>query len=104
MQAIGQSATEVGTSTDSKYRQIVRQKIVHLLAIWALVYVGVEVTIGGEAIASVLLIWEIEPGITGWTVTYIIRQRGGGPSSGYVSAGFFGGMSSQLYLSLVFIF
>ena len=36
-------------------------------------YVGVEVTIGG------------------WTITYIINQRDGGPSSGYISTGFFGG-------------
>lgn len=28
----------------------------------------------------------------GWIVTFIIRVRNGGPSSGYISAGFFGGM------------
>jgi hypothetical protein len=27
----------------------------------------------------------------GWIVTFIIQIRGGGPSSGYISAGFFGG-------------
>jgi fucose permease len=46
---------------------------VHLLAFFILVYVGVEVTIGG------------------WIVTYIIDVRGGDASSGYISAGFFGG-------------
>ncbi|TDL22800.1 MFS general substrate transporter [Rickenella mellea] len=75
LQAIGEAPAEVGTSNDSKYRQIMRQKVVHLLAIWALVYVGVEVTIGG------------------WTVTYIIRDRGGGPAAGYISSGFFGGLT-----------
>jgi fucose permease len=49
-------------------------KVVHLLALFILVYVGVEVTIGG------------------WIVTFIIDVRGGGPSSGYISAGFFGGL------------
>ncbi|KAJ7772039.1 MFS general substrate transporter, partial [Mycena maculata] len=49
-------------------------KTVHLLAFFALVYVGVEVTIGG------------------WIVTFIIDVKGGGPSSGYISSGFFGGM------------
>ncbi|KAJ3530014.1 hypothetical protein NM688_g7772 [Phlebia brevispora] len=29
----------------------------------------------------------------GWTVTYIINVRGGGSSSGYVSSGFFGGLT-----------
>lgn len=28
---------------------------------------------------------------TGWIVTYVIQLRGGGPSSGYISSGFFGG-------------
>lgn len=27
----------------------------------------------------------------GWIVTFIIDVRGGGPSSGYISSGFFGG-------------
>jgi len=31
----------------SKYQQIIRLKAVHLLAVWALIYVGVEVTLGG---------------------------------------------------------
>ena len=32
--------------------------------------------------------------IAGWTVTYIIQRRGGGPSAGYISSGFFGGKST----------
>lgn len=31
--------------------------------------------------------WMLE----GWIVTFIIRERSGGPSSGYISSGFFGG-------------
>lgn len=27
----------------------------------------------------------------GWTVTYIIDERGGGPSAGYIASGFWGG-------------
>ncbi len=34
-------------------------------------------------------------GMLGWTVTYIIQDRGGGPSAGYISSGFFGGMCSD---------
>ncbi|KAJ7269868.1 major facilitator superfamily domain-containing protein [Mycena rebaudengoi] len=70
----GVAAGEKGTSEHSKFRQILSHKTVHLLAFFILVYVGVEVTIGG------------------WIVTFIIEERGGGPSSGYVSAGFFGGL------------
>jgi hypothetical protein len=29
---------------------------------------------------------------TGWIVTFIINERGGGPASGYISSGFFGGL------------
>jgi fucose permease len=35
----------------------------------------------------------IEVTLGGWIVTYIINVRGGGPSSGYVSSGFFGGLT-----------
>jgi fucose permease len=74
--SVGEAAGETGTSEHSTFRQILSLKTVHLLAFFILVYVGVEVTIGG------------------WIVTYIIDVRGGGPSSGYVSAGFFGGTES----------
>ncbi|EJD07346.1 MFS general substrate transporter [Fomitiporia mediterranea MF3/22] len=60
------AATEQGTSEDSKYKQIMTQKVVHPLAFFSLVYVG-------------------------WTISYLQKHRGGGSSSGYVSTGFFGG-------------
>ncbi|KAF8187039.1 major facilitator superfamily domain-containing protein [Mycena galopus ATCC 62051] len=72
--SVGEAAGETSTSEHSTFRQILTTKTVHLLAFFILVYVGVEVTIGG------------------WIVTYIIDVRHGGPSSGYVSAGFFGGL------------
>ncbi|TDL25163.1 MFS general substrate transporter [Rickenella mellea] len=75
LQAIGEPPAQASTSNDSKYRQLLRLKTLHLLAFWAILYVGVEVTIGG------------------WTVTYIIQDRGGGPSAGYISSGFFGGLT-----------
>ncbi|KII90245.1 hypothetical protein PLICRDRAFT_159682 [Plicaturopsis crispa FD-325 SS-3] len=71
---IGQEARATGTSEHSKFRQIITLKTVHLLAVFSLIYVGVEVTMGG------------------WIVTYITDIRGGGPSSGYISAGFFAGL------------
>ncbi|CAE6464179.1 unnamed protein product [Rhizoctonia solani] len=58
----------------SKYRQILNLKVVYILALFALLYVGTEVTIGG------------------WIVTFLIENRGGGASSGYVSSGFFAGL------------
>ncbi|RPD57708.1 MFS general substrate transporter [Lentinus tigrinus ALCF2SS1-6] len=58
----------------NKYKQIMRLRDVHLLALFILIYVGTEVTLGG------------------WIVTYVIDLRGGGPSSGYISSGFFGGL------------
>ncbi|KAG0695917.1 MFS general substrate transporter [Suillus ampliporus] len=77
----GECLAEIGivnednsTSEHSHLRQIFANKDVHLLAAFTLLYVGAEVTIGG------------------WIVTYIIDVRGGGPSSGYISTGFFGGL------------
>ncbi|KAG9041350.1 hypothetical protein FS837_012378 [Tulasnella sp. UAMH 9824] len=59
----------------STYKHIFTQKFVIILAAFILIYVGIEVSIGG------------------WIVTFLINRRGGGPSSGYVSSGFFGGMT-----------
>ncbi|KIM36781.1 hypothetical protein M413DRAFT_20429 [Hebeloma cylindrosporum] len=60
---------------EGKYGQLMRLKATHLLALFLLVYIGVEVTIGG------------------WTVTFMMVVRGGGPSSGYIASGFFGGLT-----------
>ncbi|KAI0701345.1 MFS general substrate transporter [Cytidiella melzeri] len=74
---INQARTEtaVANHEENKYRQIFRQREVHFLAFFILIYVGVEVTLGG------------------WTVTYIMNVRGGGRNSGYVSTGFFAGLT-----------
>ncbi|KZV63221.1 MFS general substrate transporter [Peniophora sp. CONT] len=58
-----------------QYRRIFSLRTLHIIAGFTLVYVGVEVTIGG------------------WIVTYIIKERGGGDTSGYISSGFFGGLA-----------
>jgi fucose permease len=59
----------------SKMKRIVRSPAVWLLAIYILIYVGVEVTIGG------------------WATSFLVDERGGDDSSGYVSSGFFGGLT-----------
>jgi fucose permease len=35
----------------------------------------------------------VEVTLGGWIVSYIIDVRGGGPSSGYISSGFWGGLA-----------
>jgi len=72
---VGQHPEEGEANKHGVYRRIFRLRAVHLMAFFILVYVGVEVTIGG------------------WIVTYIIQVRSGGPSSGYISSGFFGGLT-----------
>ncbi|KAI0093476.1 major facilitator superfamily domain-containing protein [Irpex rosettiformis] len=59
---------------ENRYKQILTIPSVHFMAFWTLVYVGVEVTLGG------------------WIVTFIQEKRGGGTSAGYISSGFFGGL------------
>ncbi|KDQ09343.1 hypothetical protein BOTBODRAFT_117278 [Botryobasidium botryosum FD-172 SS1] len=71
--------TGVVTASESsnkggKMKQMMKLKTVHILALFIFVYVGVEVTIGG------------------WIVTYSLLVRSGGPASGYISSGFFGGL------------
>jgi fucose permease len=88
---IGQAPQEQGTSQRSKFRQIFGLKAVHLLAFFNLVYVGIEVRNLSKSMKHILKDQLHKVTIGGWIVTYIINVRGGGPSSGYVSAGFFGG-------------
>ncbi|KAI0676404.1 MFS general substrate transporter [Trametes maxima] len=78
LQEVGQLPPEKTTETEAgvnKYKQTFRLRAVHLMAFFIFTYVGVEVTIGG------------------WIVTYIINERHGGPNSGYISSGFFGGLT-----------
>lgn len=55
LEEIGQEAGEKGTSERSAFRQILSIKVVHMLAFFILVHVGVEVTIGGLSKASRVL-------------------------------------------------
>lgn len=57
------------------FASVLKQSAVHTLAAFIFIYVGLEVTIGG------------------WIVTFMINERGGGASSGYVSSGFFAGLA-----------
>ncbi|KAL1937871.1 hypothetical protein VTO73DRAFT_12764 [Trametes versicolor] len=74
---IGQapSSDERESADGSKYKQMFRLRALHLLAFFVLIYIGVEVTLGG------------------WIVIYVKQLRGGGPSSGYIASGFFGGLT-----------
>ena len=47
MAEAGQATVESESMGGSKYRQIMATSAVHYLACWALIYVGVEVTLGG---------------------------------------------------------
>jgi fucose permease len=70
-----------------------RNKTVHLLALFLVVYIGVEVTIGGIIMFALRRCStnHVTTLTQGWIVTFLMLVRGGGPSSGYVSTGFFGG-------------
>lgn len=48
---IGQATEEKEMVGGSKYKEMFKLKALHILAFFTLVYVGVEVTIGGESIS-----------------------------------------------------
>ncbi|RPD75467.1 MFS general substrate transporter [Lentinus tigrinus ALCF2SS1-7] len=73
MEEEGESAAQDDAGSN-KFKQMMRIKSVHALSFFALIYVGIEVTLGG------------------WSVTYILEKRGGSSNSGYISSGFFGGI------------
>ncbi|QRV85561.1 major facilitator superfamily transporter [Ceratobasidium sp. AG-Ba] len=61
-------------SNQRKYHRIFRSWPVQLFALFSLLYVGTETTIGG------------------WIVTFVVEERGLGQSAGLISSGFFGGL------------
>ncbi|KAK7463071.1 hypothetical protein VKT23_007657 [Stygiomarasmius scandens] len=78
------SSAQVEGQNQNLYRQIFAIKAVHYLTAFALIYIGVECSVGS------------------WIVTFIIRERHGGDSAGYISSGFFGGlMLGRVVLILV---
>ncbi|KAK8846779.1 hypothetical protein IAR55_005867 [Kwoniella newhampshirensis] len=65
---------EAGGSS-GKMKRILQTPSVHFMAFYILIYVGVEVNIGG------------------WATSFLIDERGGNTNAGYVSAGYFGGLT-----------
>ncbi|XAO21781.1 hypothetical protein I312_100537 [Cryptococcus bacillisporus CA1280] len=61
--------------SSSKMKRIMKTPVVHCMAFYMVIYVGVEVTIGG------------------WATSFLIDERGGDDNAGYVSAGYFGGLT-----------
>jgi hypothetical protein len=72
--AVDEPSSAPGLGSHVKFKRILSSPFIHLVAAFSLLYVGIEVTIGG------------------WAVTFIVEARGGGDDSGYVSSGFFGGL------------
>ncbi len=96
MEEEGESGVSSEDAVDSnKYKQVLGLKEVHILALFSLIYVGVEVTMGGayswivpfRRQSSSLRLFS-----AGWSVTYILERRNGNSNSGYIASGFFGGM------------
>ncbi|KAJ7190096.1 MFS general substrate transporter [Mycena pura] len=71
---LGQVPISDGTSKQSHTRQAFSLKALHLMALYLFVLIGVGVA------------------NSGWTVTYMVNVRGGGSSSGYIAAGYAGGV------------
>ena len=75
MKEIGQQPldnTEDSLNSIAKYKRLLRMATVHLLALFLFTHVGIEVT------------------VSGWIVTFM-SERHGGPYTGYVASGFWGG-------------
>lgn len=66
---------QLHNDSSTKMKRILGRPIVWALSAYILLYVGIEVTIGG------------------WATSFLISERGGDDSSGYVSSGFFGGLT-----------
>ncbi|CAE6455005.1 unnamed protein product [Rhizoctonia solani] len=57
-----------------KYQQVFGSWAVQIMAAFSLLYVGAKTTLGG------------------WIVTFVVEERGGRTTAGYISSGFYGGL------------
>ncbi|KAM5537649.1 hypothetical protein V8D89_008727 [Ganoderma adspersum] len=65
--------SEHATKGIEKYKQVLHLPAVHTMALFQFISAGFEMT------------------LTSWIITFVIKERHGGPNSGYVSSGFWGG-------------
>jgi len=88
----GEFVPERNTDNEQgKFKQVLKIPVVNYLAFFVLIYVRVEVTIGGKFLPFYHFRKNLRYTL-GWIVTFIVSERYGGPSSGYISSGFFGGL------------
>ncbi|WVR04454.1 hypothetical protein IAU60_001457 [Kwoniella sp. DSM 27419] len=76
-QVVGRRPVVKGAAGDStsKLSRILRTPVIHAMAFYMVIYVGTEVMIGG------------------WATSFLIDERGGDDNAGYVTAGYFGGLT-----------
>ncbi|ORY26856.1 major facilitator superfamily domain-containing protein [Naematelia encephala] len=74
-QVVGVRPDVEKSASGGKMKRILTTPVVHYMAIYICIYVGVEVTIGG------------------WAVSFILNERGGNSNAGYISVGYFGGLT-----------
>ncbi|KAG8818316.1 hypothetical protein FRC17_010878 [Serendipita sp. 399] len=102
-ESLEQAPTQHVAAEKGTLARIFGNMTVQLMALFIFIYMGVEVAIGGTFLFyySLLLRGDsltrlathsLSMGL-GWTVKFLIDVRGGGPSSGYVSSGFWGGLT-----------
>ncbi|KAI9634043.1 major facilitator superfamily domain-containing protein [Dioszegia hungarica] len=72
---LGEATGAEARGSSAKYMAILSTPKAYFLCIYIFLYMGVEVAIGG------------------WATTFLIQERGGNSSSGYVTSGFFGGLT-----------
>lgn len=86
------TAKTANAETGNKMTRIIRNRAVHALAMWAFMYTGTEVSLGGSVRRLAVSLQEgADRGVQldSWIVTFLQEERGGGASSGYASTGTF---------------
>ncbi|KAF8751683.1 MFS general substrate transporter [Rhizoctonia solani] len=83
--------TESG-SNQRKYKQVFGSWTVNMMAVFCLLYVGAENTMGAGWIVTVNTMTRQVVKIIDALIQFAVEERGGGSSAGYISSGFFGGL------------
>ncbi|ODN75425.1 hypothetical protein L202_06576 [Cryptococcus amylolentus CBS 6039] len=85
VQKDGPPVKKINQDSGSKMKRILKTPVVHCMAFYIVIHVGVEVTIGG------------------WATSFLIDERGGDSNAGYVSAGYFGVLSLVIWFTYTIV-
>ena len=88
---LGEATGAEARGSSAKYMAILSTPKAYFLCIYIFLYVSLREP--AQVTLELTVQMGVEVAIGGWATTFLIQERGGNSSSGYVTSGFFGGLT-----------